>query len=40
MTLEEKKVEVSKIKCPKCGKLNPVDAIWCIHCRVTIRRAS
>lgn len=37
MTVGEKKVKVSKIKCPKCGKLNPLDAARCINCETTIQ---
>ena len=32
MTLEKEKVE-SKIACPKCGKLNPLDTSRCIYCK-------
>lgn len=37
MTLEEEKVE-SKIECPKCGKLNPLDTVRCIRCAAIIKR--
>lgn len=38
MTLEEEKVE-SEIKCPRCGTLNPLDTIKCIHCAAILRKA-
>jgi len=38
MTLqEEKKIDLPKIKCPSCGKVNPVDTSRCIHCWASMR---
>ena len=40
MTLEEKKISLPKIKCPRCDTLNPVDTVRCIHCTATIWRST
>ena len=29
--------KMNKIECPKCGKLNPGDALKCIYCGARLR---
>ena len=36
--MEEKKIGLPMIKCPRCGKPNPLDATRCVSCRATIKK--
>jgi len=35
---QEKKMDLPRIKCPRCGKPNPLDATRCASCRATIKK--